>query len=469
MNTTSLALSYVRDRWINSLTTIITLALGVGAIFVLLTFARQTEQHLNHDSRGIDAVVGAKGSPLQLVLSSVYHADVPPGNIRLETAGRIQAHPLVRTAVPLALGDSYKGYRIVGTESGLLDLYHATIQHGALWQAPMEVVLGNSVAREAGLAIGANIVGSHGLVSGGEEHTAFPYRVTGILAPTGTALDRLVLTSVDSVWQLHETGNHAEGDAESPDVHHDTEAGHGLHDEPSAAAASQQPSPTSQLPVADGAAVADVSVKRGDGLEAVESEPLAPVKAEESPASPDKERELTALLISYNSPTAHFTFPRWVNQHTEAQAASPSVEATRLFHLMGIGLDTIKAFALILVAVSLLSIFAALYSSLQQRRYDLAVLRALGAPPRRLLSLVLLESFLLTVGGLVLGFLLALLVLRWLPHLDDRLLFLSGWSMLSTWDAAALAVATLLAGLLAAMIPARLAYRTNVAATLALR
>ncbi len=156
-------------------------------------------------------MVGAKGSPLQLILSTVFHADVPTGNIDLAQAQAIARNPMIASAIPLALGDSYRGHRIVGTETSYLDLYGAKLAQGALFADEMEAVVGAEVARRHGLAVGASLTGAHGLAAAGPAHEAHPYRVVGILAPSGTVVDRLVLTSVESVWHVHE--EHATAEA----------------------------------------------------------------------------------------------------------------------------------------------------------------------------------------------------------------------------------------------------------------
>ena len=148
-------------------------------------------------------MVGAKGSPLQLILSSVYQADFPTGNIPLAEAERWRRHPLVESAIPLALGDNLAGFRIVGTEHAYAEHYGASLAAGRLWQAPFEATIGARVAADTGLAAGDRFVGSHGLAGGGAEHGAHAYTVVGVLAPSASVLDRLVLTPIESVWEVH--------------------------------------------------------------------------------------------------------------------------------------------------------------------------------------------------------------------------------------------------------------------------
>jgi putative ABC transport system permease protein len=180
------------------------LALGVAAIVFLTLSSQQLQAAAQRDLRGVDLVVGAKGSPLQLILAGVFHIDVPPGNIPLAAMPTLRAHPLVQEVVPISLGDSYKGWRIVGTEPSYLAWYGGELRSGALWTAPMQAVVGAEVARRTGLAPGAVFAGTHGLGEGGELHGDTPYAVVGTLKPCACVLDRLILTATESVWVVHE-------------------------------------------------------------------------------------------------------------------------------------------------------------------------------------------------------------------------------------------------------------------------
>lgn len=190
------------------------LALGFAAITFVILISEQTEQVLQKDLAGIDLVVGAKGSPLQLILSGVFHLDAPTGNIPAQAATTLRQHPLVAQVIPLALGDSVQGHRIVGTDAHYPQLYGARYAQGQWVERPLQVVLGASVAREKGWGLGTRLVGSHGLSHSDDashSHADTPFTVVGVLTPTGTVLDRLVLTPVSSVWQVHGGGGGGSG------------------------------------------------------------------------------------------------------------------------------------------------------------------------------------------------------------------------------------------------------------------
>ena len=149
-------------------------------------------------------MVGAQGSALQNVLAAVYYLDVPNGNIRLDEIDALRANPLVAKAIPIALGDSVAGARIVGTTPEFVSFYGATLASGELPAAPMDAVIGAAVAARTGLKVGDSFVGAHGLGDVGVEHDAHPYRVSGLLKPTGRVIDQTVVTLLESVWLVHE-------------------------------------------------------------------------------------------------------------------------------------------------------------------------------------------------------------------------------------------------------------------------
>ena len=397
MTVMRLALAYARRRPLSTLLVVVLLAIGVATITLTLLLSRELADRLTRDAAGIDLVVGAKGSPLQIVLAGVYHVDVPPGNIPLAAVAELRANPLVRQVIPLALGDSFRGFRIVGTEPALVAHYGATLRDGRLWQAPLEAVVGSAVAAATGIGVGGEFAGAHGLAEGGGEHFEARFRVTGVLAPTGTVLDRLVLTALDSVWAVHE---------------HHGEAPHDEH----------------------------------------EAEP---------------EREVTLALVRYASPLAAATLPRAIDRNTALVAASPAYETARLMTVFGAGLDLIRAFALLLVAASGLMLFVALAQALEDRRYDLAILRALGASRRKVAAVLLLESFALTLAGTAAGIALAhaaaLCIGLVVPAAAPLAAAAQRW-VPEEWAVVALALG---AGILAALWPAWRAMRLDVAATLA--
>jgi putative ABC transport system permease protein len=431
-----LSLAYIRARALNAALNLVLLALGVGMIVLLLLFSAQLEDRLTRDARGIDLVIGSKGSPLQLILSSIYHVDFPTGNIPLAEAERWAAHPLVAQAIPLALGDSLAGFRILGTEHAYAEHYGAALAAGRLWQQPFEATLGAQVAASTGLRVGDSFVGSHGLAAGGPQHGEHPYTVVGVLEPTASVLDRVVLTPIESVWLAHGMQRHEDHEEDGAERH------------PHAAGAAEH---------------SGEHAEQGADEHRAEPEAAAPAPRGERPL------EITALLIRYKSPVAAVQLPLLVNQESALQAASPAFETARLLSLVGIGVDTLRGLGLLLIATAGLSVFIALSNAMQERRYDLAVMRTLGASRAQLFTQPLLEGLLLAGAGALLGILLGHAVAEavglFLP--EGRNMGLSGLTWLP--QEVFVLLLALLVGLVAALLPAIQAYRTDIAAVLASR
>lgn len=423
MNALALSLAYLRRRPLNTVLNLLLLAIGVGTIALLLLFSQQLQDRLARDAQGIDMVVGAKGSPMQLILSSVFQIDVPTGNVRIADARPLAENRMIEKAIPLALGDSFRGFRIIGTERSYADNYGATLAEGRWWHASLEATIGALVAEQTGLQAGASFVGSHGVAGGGAMHEEHPYRVVGVMAPTGTVLDRVILCSVESVWDVH-------------DIHHGEEAAHEEHEEHEQEAQGE--------------------AHRGE--EDVTASVLE---------TGDDDLELTALLIRLRNPIGAAVLPRQINMTTPMQAALPGYQIARLMKMIGIGIEGFRAFAIVLVVSAGLGIFTALYNALAQRRYDIAVMRALGASRGAVLRQILLESILLAIAGaalgLVLGHAIAELAGAWLWR--EHQLYLSGLAWVP--DEAWLAVMALVLGVVAALLPALQAYRIDISRLLA--
>jgi putative ABC transport system permease protein len=404
VNLATVSLGYLRARRLSTGLNVLLLALGIATITLLLLATSQLEERMQRDARGIDLVVGAKGSPMQIILSSIYQLDVPTGNVSWQQAQELARHRFVKKIIPLALGDNYRGFRIVGTTHDYVAHYGARLAQGQLWQAPLEVVLGAEVAASSGLGVGAHFAGAHGMGGGREGenvHEQHQYTVVGVLATSGTVVDRVVLTAVESLWAVH----------------------------------------AEQYDIKDVARIGELM--------------------------PDGEKEYTALLIQYASPIAAASLPRYINQNSAMQAASPAFETARLFTIIGVGVDVLRGFALVLILAAGLSVFIALYNALSERRYDLAVMRTLGASPAKLMSLMLFEGLLLALIGAVLGIALGHVLTGLLGHALTQAKQVSvtgmAWVNAEWW----LLVLALVVGVVAALLPAWRAYRTDVAATLA--
>ena len=210
MTTMGLAWAFLRRRWGQALLSVVVGALGVAAVETVIIAERELPKAAERAFGGVDLVVGPKSSALDLVLCCVLHVTDPRGLIPLKDGMELARNPMIAAAAPIALGDSRHGWRIVGTTPAILAVYHARLAQGSMWTGPLQAVVGASAAHALGLRIGDSFVGAHGLAPGGEEHSKFPYAVTGILAPTGSGLDRLILTDIQSVYVIHSDPDDAE-------------------------------------------------------------------------------------------------------------------------------------------------------------------------------------------------------------------------------------------------------------------
>ncbi|MEO1053039.1 MAG: FtsX-like permease family protein [Bacteroidota bacterium] len=416
MNIFKLSWSYTKAKPLNTTLNITLFAFGIAIIIVLLLFSKQAEQKLNDNAEGIDLVIGAKGSPLQLILCNIFHVDFPTGNIPLKEAESIIKNRFVKNAIPLALGDSYRGYRIVGSTHEYTALYEVKVAQGALWSNELEATVGATAAKNLNLSIGDEFASQHGLSEDGYAHDEAAFTVVGILEPSNTVIDNLILTNVQSVWKVHES-------------HDEEEEEHVEHD-----------STTHTV---------------------VESNLIPGVHLEE-----EETREVTSLLIQYRSPMAAVQFPRYVNANSNLQAASPAFETARLFSLIGIGIDVIRGFAYVIIFIAALSIFIALYNSLKERKYDLAIMRSMGGAKGKLFLSIIIEGAIITCMGcgvgLLLGHFTIEIINNFVPESDQSGITGKVLMVEEIWVLAA----SITLGVLASIIPAVGVFRTDVSRTL---
>ncbi|WP_421810645.1 ABC transporter permease [Flagellimonas sp.] len=203
MNVWSISIRNFRHKPLYTFLSILILSVSIALLLAIQQMEASFKQQLENNLGNIDMVVGAKGSPLQLVLSSVLHIDNPTGNISFEEAQKLSKNPLVKMAVPISYGDNYKGYRIVGTTNNFSILYQATLEQGRTMEKPMEVVLGAAVAERLDLNIGDTFLSSHGLAEKNDHDHEEPLTVVGIYKPTHKILDRLIVTDLNTIWDVH--------------------------------------------------------------------------------------------------------------------------------------------------------------------------------------------------------------------------------------------------------------------------
>lgn len=402
MNLLKISWANIRDKKLNSFLSVLLLTLGIGMISLLLLLNKQLEEQFKRNIKGIDMVVGAKGSPLQLILSSIYQIDAPTGNVPLAEVTKLKMNPFVKKVIPLSMGDSYQGYRIVGTNSDYPNHFEAELETGALFENPLDVTLGYKVAKATGLKIGDTFASSHGLDNNGEEHADAKYKVSGILKQNHSVVDQVILTGLSSIWAVHE----------HPEEHKEDEEGHSeeLHHEA---------------------------------------------------------KQVTSALIQFRNPMGLLALPRQINANTPMQSALPSIEINRLFSLLGVGIETLRALALAIILIAGVSVFISLYNSLKERKYEMALMLSMGATRTRLFLMLLLEGIVLALAGYCSGILMSRVGLWLFSRTAEQDFHYSFTSFTLLPEEIYLLAGALLLGSLAAALPSLGIYRLNISRTLA--
>ncbi len=414
MSTWDLVLRSLRFRWVATLLNVVSVTLGVGLVCSFLSLQAELYDRFSEPGRGYGLVVGAPGSALQLVLSAVFHMEESPGRVPFALWDELEAHPSVALVVPYAVGDSFRGFPVVATTDAFFDprfphpaaedpagkLAHGRPLHFHREEldeahagehsehAHQEAVVGAEVAETLGLRVGDRIEPSHGIEEGAmaHEHEEL-WEVVGILEPTDSAVDRIVLINLDSFFRIEE------------------------HDH------------------SDEAALSSLLVFPRRGVH-------------------------TAVLLGE------------LRGRSDLQVAHVATEVRRLLDLIGRVDGLFLLAAGLVVWVSLLSIFTSVYTATRARRGELGVLRALGVPRTRLLSLVVVEAAAVALVGALAGWLLGHLVLffagGWIESVGG--IRADPWRLM--WSEAAVVALVTAAGALAGLVPGVQAYRIDVATVL---
>lgn len=449
----------------NTLFSVLLFAIGSGIISLIIIAEKNVNQSIERNFQGIDLVVGAKGSPVQLILSSVLHADNPTGNISLAEAEKIARHPLVEMSIPLAMGDSYKGFRIVGAPTEYPALYNAELESGAWYSGIMEAVIGANVARSTGLGVGDTFYGVHGFQGAGHAHEEHVYTVTGVMKQGAGVPDNLILTPVASVWEVHDghDHNHAEEDHNAHPSNHDHDHDHSDavhhdghdhdHDHHNHEGVEEIPSEIQAI---------QQKIDAGSDISLTEMQ-LYQQYQDGIAGSHDDGREITAMLIRFRNPAGLIQLTRLINESTQMQAASPALEINRLVSLLSSGFDVMWVLAWIIIILSGINIFIHLWNTLRLGMHDIALMRVLGAGRAKVFLMLIFQGAVIAFLGWLVGIVFSRVVWILLPSLYQ--LTDAGWAILYPRELLLLMYA-LFTGVAASLIPAWNAYNTDVHFTL---
>jgi putative ABC transport system permease protein len=381
MLTLSLALRSLGNRRLTSILTVVSIALSVSLLVGVETIRRGVRESFSGTIRGTDLIIAPRGSSQQILLSTIFGLGMPPGTLSWESYARYAAHPAVKWTIPIMLGDSYYGYRVLGTTDAFYEHYRfrndgqVATAEGALPVTDRDVLLGSEVASVRGLAVGDEIALTHGLRGTGiMDHEEHPFRVIGILAPTFTPIDRTLFVTMEGIEAMHEG----------------FEGG---------------------MPPMPGAAIGDPPLAIGEVADTHAHEDEAPsIDSATNHQSPltshdDHDHAINAFLVGANNRFESLQLKREVDTDSlEAlSAVLPAVALTELWRNIGFAEDGVRLISFAVLLVGLLGMLVSLYSTLQERRREMAILRSLGAGPRRIAALLVFESGLLALVGAIAG------------------------------------------------------------------
>jgi len=345
----NLALRSIANRRATAILTVLTVAISVMLFLGVEKVRHGARASFENTISGVELIVGARSSPVNLLLYSVFHIGDATNNITWDSYQAVAGAPGVAWTAPISLGDSHRGHRVIGTTEGYFEHYqygggrNLRFEDGRPFGDLFEAVIGAAVAREQGYTLGQEIIVAHGMGDiGFIEHDNNPFTVVGVLAPTGTPLDRSVMVTLDAIEAIHMGGA--------------TGAGTTL--------------PAEQLRAMD----------------------LSP-------------EQITAFYVGLDSPVAALRLQRAINTYPEEplQAVIPGVALAQLWSVVGAAERTLAAVAAFVVLTGLVSILTAILTSLNERRREMAILRALGARPHHVFILLVAEAALVALAGALLG------------------------------------------------------------------
>ena len=408
-----LAWNNIIKRPFSSGLSVLLLASSIMIIILAFLTMQQLESKFNENANKIDLVVGAKGSRLQSVLCNVFHVDNPTGNIRMKEVTFLTKHPFVKNAIPISLGDNFKSYRIVGTNQNFLQkLYKAPLKQGKLFEKPYEVVLGFNAANKMDLKLGDSFYGSHGIDASIHEHQDAKYLVVGLLDYSGEVIDNLILTPLESVWQVH-SEDHQKG---SFDLSYEKKHDHHHHHHKTTVV--------------------------------------------------EEDKEITALLVNYNSPRAKFSIPGIVNNKEQLMAAEPSIEIQRLLDLVQPAVKVVTVLAWFIFGLAFFSMLITMINSMKNRKYEIAMMRASGATSKLVLISILAEGFLIAFIGGLLGVFMGHILLEIMgQYLTNHYHYQFSGLIFNSFELWLL-IGTIAAGIISAFMPAIAAYNMDISSTL---
>ncbi len=421
MSALMLAWRYLRARLLLNFLTAVTVGFGVTLIIAASAVSNSTKTSVMQSAGGYQLLVAAKGSPVQAVMSSLFFIDAPTGNVPVEVYRQLKSDRGVARVVPLNMGDSYRGFYIVGTTPDYFaligDMIGRPVQtrpQNRVFEKPFEAVLGTSVARDLGLKVGDRFVALHGFIDLpadlADPHERLPYTVVALLEKTNTPADKAIFTSVETIWAIH---------------HQD-------------------------LP---------------DAWEKPKGE-AEPSRQDRGARQRKKASEITALLVQGNSYMDLLRLSSMIGKSPSAQAIFPARIVTRLLDYLRIGESVVLGVSWLTTVVAFFAIMISMLAATIDRRRQIATLRALGAGQWVIARIILLEAGFIATFGAVAGVVAGRGAAYGLAALVERMSGLRLDLRPIAWEDIITVVIALALGILAGAIPAYSAYRQDVARNL---
>lgn len=415
--TLTLAWKSVRNRKVTAMLTVMTVAISVILLLGVERIRTQAKTSFANTISGTDLIVGGRSGQINLLLYSVFRIGNATNNIDWKSYQEFSQHRSVEWAIPISLGDSHKGFRVMGTNHTYFEHYKygkkqpIEFAKGHEFNGLFEAVIGSEVAKKLGYHIGSEIIIAHGISDVGfSRHDKLPFKVVGILSPTGTPVDKTVHVSLEAIEAIHVGW----------------ESGANLGNNPSA-----------------------------NQLEMMQFRP----------------KQITAMLLGLKSKIQTFALQRQINDYTQEplSAILPGVALHELWGMMSVAEQALMTVSGFVVVAGLLGMLSSLLTSLQERRREMAILRAMGARPRHIFSLLVLEASALTLIGLVIGTASLYVLLAAIgPIIQQNYGINLELNPLSVYEWGLL-VAVQLAGSVIGLIPAFRAYRQSLSDGMTIR
>jgi len=412
MNTTlKLALSSIWNRRVTAALTVSAIAISVALLLGVQLLRTAARESFANTVSGVDLIVGARSGPLNLLLYSVFRVGDATANVSWGSYQKIAHHPDVAWTIPISLGDSHRGFRVMGTDGNYFEHYRfaggrsLTFSAGGPFVDLYDAVLGSDVANTLGYHVGDSIIVAHGLGNVSfAQHKDKPFRIAGVLAPTGTPVDRTVHVSLQAITAIH--------------------------------------------------------IDWQTGMQAPEG---LRVSAEEARSRDLTPQTITAFLVGMRSKVMTFTMQRAINEYRQEPllAVLPGIALSQLWELVGVADSALAVIAAFVVLAGLLGMLTAILTSLNERRREMAILRSVGARPGHIFSLLVLEGGILAFSGVLFGTgLTYCLLFAGQPILEKRFGIFVQIHGLSSWEWAVLA-AIIASALVMSLLPAFRAYRNT--------